>query len=290
MKNKILIDTDIGSDVDDLFALIFALRRTEFLVKGISTVGSDSLLRAKIVKNVLNLLNKNINVCAGMNSSQEGGKFWWCGLEPKYLENLPEKRPFRIKRDLIKFYKERSDTILVALGPLTNIAHVLKSIPFFKLRKIYWMGSSINLTIKEHNLNSDIKAAKYVLASKIPLTIFPLDITLQFVIKKREIVNLWKKKNVIRKFLIRRLNEWLEFVSKYREKFPFKFPKDGTFLHDILPVAALVKPSYFEFEKVKVKIEKGKIKKFYRGKEVKICTRFKWKKVKQIFLTTLSKI
>jgi len=52
-KTKLLIDTDIGDDIDDLFALYFALRKNIEIV-GVTTVFKDTVQRAKMVKKLFN--------------------------------------------------------------------------------------------------------------------------------------------------------------------------------------------------------------------------------------------
>ena len=47
--DKIIIDTDIGDDVDDAFAVALALKSPEFQILGISTTFGDAELRAKLV-------------------------------------------------------------------------------------------------------------------------------------------------------------------------------------------------------------------------------------------------
>jgi purine nucleosidase len=44
----VIIDTDIGTDVDDLLALVFIAKAPELCLEGITTVHGDTLLRAKI--------------------------------------------------------------------------------------------------------------------------------------------------------------------------------------------------------------------------------------------------
>src|SRR5947209_2534835 len=48
-KVPILLDTDIGSDIDDAFALALALASPELDLQGVTTVGSDAEDRAWIV-------------------------------------------------------------------------------------------------------------------------------------------------------------------------------------------------------------------------------------------------
>jgi peptidoglycan hydrolase CwlO-like protein len=51
-KKKILIDTDIGDDIDDALALFFAMK-LDFDIVGITTVFQNTVLRARLVKKLL---------------------------------------------------------------------------------------------------------------------------------------------------------------------------------------------------------------------------------------------
>ncbi len=46
---KIIIDTDIGNDIDDAFAVGLALHSPEFQVLGISSAWGDTHLRARLL-------------------------------------------------------------------------------------------------------------------------------------------------------------------------------------------------------------------------------------------------
>ena len=50
---KVIIDTDIGDDIDDAFAIAFALKSPELEILGISTTFGDTEARAKIVDRML---------------------------------------------------------------------------------------------------------------------------------------------------------------------------------------------------------------------------------------------
>src|SRR5438309_12115117 len=52
-KSKIIIDTDIGDDVDDAFALGLALNSPEVEIVGITTAWGDTRLRARLVDRLL---------------------------------------------------------------------------------------------------------------------------------------------------------------------------------------------------------------------------------------------
>ena len=50
---KIIIDTDIGDDVDDAFAVALALRSPELEILGITTTFGDTETRAKLLDRML---------------------------------------------------------------------------------------------------------------------------------------------------------------------------------------------------------------------------------------------
>src|SRR5438309_6317762 len=52
-KTKIILDTDIGDDVDDAFALGLALQSPEVEIVGVTTAWGDTALRARMVRRML---------------------------------------------------------------------------------------------------------------------------------------------------------------------------------------------------------------------------------------------
>ena len=51
-KIPVIIDTDIGGDIDDTWALVFALLREEFDIKLITTVLGDPTYRARVIAKI----------------------------------------------------------------------------------------------------------------------------------------------------------------------------------------------------------------------------------------------
>ena len=85
-REKVIIDTDIGDDIDDAFALALALRSPELEILGVTTNFGDTEARARIVDRLLGEAgHPEISVVAGattpaktkMNQQRygEGGHF-----------------------------------------------------------------------------------------------------------------------------------------------------------------------------------------------------------------------
>src|SRR5213076_22366 len=66
-----ILDTDIGTDVDDALALAFAVRHPALDLRAVTTVSGDTVRRARIAKKLLLLAERNdIEVAAGVAGEQ----------------------------------------------------------------------------------------------------------------------------------------------------------------------------------------------------------------------------
>ena len=86
---KIIIDTDIGDDIDDAYALVSAVNMQCFEILGVTTVYRNSLQRAKIASALLKAMGRQeVGVYVG-NDYPYCEQF--C-IEP-FEESLPDGRP-----------------------------------------------------------------------------------------------------------------------------------------------------------------------------------------------------
>ena len=71
MPVSMILDTDIGTDVDDTLALAFCLRHPELDLRAVTTVSGDTVRRAKIAAKVLRIAGRaDIEVAAGERGEQ----------------------------------------------------------------------------------------------------------------------------------------------------------------------------------------------------------------------------
>jgi inosine-uridine nucleoside N-ribohydrolase len=187
----IILDTDIGTDVDDAFALALILASPELELCGVTTVGSEPRTRALIVCRFLAAVGRsNIPVAAGAapQPTEEIEK------QGRYANSGGNRRPRTeqpVKETAVEFLyqqlkERRGELTLLAIGPLTNIARLLREHPDCKpwIRRIVLMAGSVRVGYKgkappetEWNVRCDIPAAQAVFASSIPLIVAPLDAT-----------------------------------------------------------------------------------------------------------------
>lgn len=188
---KIIIDTDIGDDVDDAFAVALALRSPEVQILGISTAFGDTETKAKLVDRLLGEAGRSdIPVAVGISDP----KIQTSLNQRPYAEGGHFARPSHPKAvDFIleQIRRHPGQISLVAIGPLVNIGALIDQDPrtFHKLQRVVLMGGSIERGYgdlgytkphgpdPEWNIKNDISSARKLLASGVPVFMMPLDST-----------------------------------------------------------------------------------------------------------------
>ena len=212
-----ILDTDIGDDIDDAFALALALRSPELRLLGVTTAYGDTELRAKLVDRYLEAVGRtDISVDIGM-PTPHANVFTQaayaqqrilppvdrCTLQLLSVSQIPT--PQREKDRYEVCQKDRNDAIgsilrkarehpgqitLIAVGPLNNIEAAIKRDPetFRKLKRVVMMGGSIyrgydgkagerRPADAEWNISRYPAGLKALLASGVPVFMMPLDST-----------------------------------------------------------------------------------------------------------------
>ena len=183
MSHAIILDTDIGSDVDDAMALAVLLGRDDCDLLGVTTVYGDTLLRAQLAQRYASLVGRRLSVYPGRRETLSGREVWWAGHEGSLHDDLDSEpvEPLDAVEFLVRSVADRPGEIdVVAIGPLTNIGAALDADPAFaeNLRSLVIMGGSFGPDAgAEHNFRSDAVAAQRVFDSALPTVVTGLDIT-----------------------------------------------------------------------------------------------------------------
>jgi inosine-uridine nucleoside N-ribohydrolase len=190
----VLLDTDIGTALDDAFALALVLASPELDLKGVTTVHGDAHTRALVVCRMLESVGRGeIPVASGCPPRDQADTRDQLAYG---LKGSFRKRPLR--QTAVDFlYGELKarpgELTLLALGPLTNIARLLRSHPECKpwINRIVLMGGALRVGYNgkpppeaEWNIHSDIPAAQTVFASGVRLVVAPLDATTDLRLEK----------------------------------------------------------------------------------------------------------
>ena len=181
------VDTDIGDDIDDAFALGLILRSPELHVLGISTAFGDTEMRARLVDRFLAATSESaIPVTAGVHTETDNGM-----TQRRYAERFPaHDHPDGVQALLEVIKRHPGEITLIALGPLFNIGAAIDRDPetFRKVHRVVMMGGSVERGYDgakgerrpaepEWNIDRDPKDAAKLFAAGVPIFMMPLDST-----------------------------------------------------------------------------------------------------------------
>ncbi|HTM39176.1 MAG TPA: nucleoside hydrolase [Terriglobales bacterium] len=188
-SEKIIIDTDIGDDVDDAFALALALKSPQLQILGITTEFGDTETRAKLVDRMLGEAGRqDIPVAVGVPTDAKTS----FGQRP-YAEGghfARASHPQAVDFILEQIRRYPGEITLVTIGPLVNVGAVIDRDPgtFRKLKRVVSMGGSIDRGYgdpyaaptppqSEWNILNDVRSSQKLFAAGVPVYLMPLDST-----------------------------------------------------------------------------------------------------------------
>ena len=212
MTRPMVIDTDPG--IDDALAILLALASPEVSVEAITTVagnvGIDAATasafrildvarparRPQVARGAAHPLRRPLSDAARYHGEDGLGNL----SALTHPDGSPRYRPVPADLDpldgpdliLDAIRRFGPDLVLVALGPLTNVAIALARDRdrFARLSRLVVMGGAVrvpgNVTpVAEFNFFTDPDAVAVVLASGIPVEVVPLDVTRQVLLTRR---------------------------------------------------------------------------------------------------------
>lgn len=256
---KIILDTDIGSDVDDAVALALAMRSPQLTIEGVTTVYGDVQLRAQLAAKLLELGKQaHIKVYAGISQPLlRKREVWWAGHEGEGV--LEDRTHYDIENmHAVDFIIETimdnpGKVTLVPIGPLTNIAAAIIKEPAIieKVKGIVMMGgvsrlgdSALALPHIEHNIKCDPEAAAVVLESGAPITMVGLDVTMKVSINNQDKNRLTDSGDPLNIALAKLIDKWFSYIRS-----------DQSAMHDPLAIASLLDDTLLKTVQAKVNVE-----------------------------------
>ena len=183
---KLVFDTDIGDDVDDVLALALILSCPELELVGVSTVYGDTQTRVKLAKLVLKMWGKgDVPVAAGCGRPLEAAQAPRVGIsQASVLRELKESLPPADPREGHKLLidcviSDPGKVTVLTVGAMTNLAVALREEPAIveKAAGFVSMAGVVNQKRAEWNVMCDPAAAKECFSSKAGLTMVGLDVT-----------------------------------------------------------------------------------------------------------------
>lgn len=180
----VILDTDIGTDIDDTWALAMLLKSPELDIKLVVTSTGDTMYRAKIVAKMLEIADRT-KVPIGMGIPFENT----ANLQAAWVERYDlSSYPGPVHEDGVgaivdTIVNSPEPITLIGIGPLPNISAALEREPRIAGQaRFVGMHGSIRRgyggsegSIAEYNVACAPQACREVFAAPWDVTITPLD-------------------------------------------------------------------------------------------------------------------
>jgi purine nucleosidase len=261
MALSVILDTDIGGDVDDLLALAVLLASPEIKLRAVTCVYGDVRTRARIALKALSLRGRSeIAVAPGAEHALNAERPLLCGKDDGARWLTSTEAELRVSdihgSDVIveTVMADPGEIQLAAIGALTNLALALLKEPRVaeNVAGITIMGGvvggagQLDLPWVDYNFACDPEAAKIVLASGAPVRLVPLDVTMKVRIFPSDV-------NAIHS-----LGDPFHLaLADQVERYPHFGLQGWTYLHDPLAVATMIREDLVTWKPVNVRVETG---------------------------------
>ncbi len=242
MAVRLILDTDIGTDVDDAWALALCLASDDIDLAGVTLVHADLDTREKIALKMLALAGRaDVPVYKGTSRPiTQGAKVYWGGHEGAGTD-FSDVEGLSAREGAVEFIvdaveRDPDGVVVCAVGPLTNVAEAIRRSPdaMRKVRGLAIMGSTFvgegpEHAGREHNACVDPVATKIVLESGIPATVVGLNVTKKVSVRRDEVRSL--RGSGLGDYLAAMTDQYYEMIGR-----------NFTYMHDPLAVATVIDP------------------------------------------------
>ena len=245
--HKVIVDMDIGDDIDDAFALALLLQSPDIEIVGISTAWGDTALRGRLLERMLRETgHAGIAVAQGIATANPTPF-----TQARYAARgqAPATKP----QDAVDFIlreaaRQPGQVTLLALGPLTNIGAAIArdAAAFGKLKQVVMMGGAVRAGYrksqyvpsrpadKEYNIVSDIGGAQALFGSGVPIIMMPLDST-QIRLDEVERNAIFGHGSPLTDAVTLLYHQWIDSYQPWSSNMPSLF--------DVVPVTYLIDPA-----------------------------------------------
>lgn len=251
---KILLDTDIGSDIDDAFCLAYLLCQKDCELLGVSTVSGEPEKRAELASAVCKNSGREVPIYIGCENpllvSPLQPKAQQYEKIDKWAHNTEFPRIHSVEFLREKIEANPNEVTLLAIGPMTNIAllfsmypHTAELIKELVIMCGYFYPPKQEPKLREWNVMCDPHAAQIVYNAPVnSIRLIGLDVTFKCQMDKAEAREKCKAKA---------LAPVMDFVDIWFEK------NDLITYHDPLAAAVIFDDDICKFESGNVSVELG---------------------------------
>lgn len=267
MGGKVILDTDIGDDIDDALALGLILASSELELLGVTTVFKNVAARAAQARTILKAAGRSeVPVAAGCGAVMSPRVTYLGDARRAYLEgelpnqhamSLPEAElPPLDARHGVDFLIDTlmagaGDITVVTIGAMTNLAMAMVKEPriLSRLPRVVSMAAAFDRLESEWNIRCDPVAAATVLDSGVPMRIVGLDVTTKVQFRRSDIEALRASPRPLAGALARSIAAW-EANSGWAHTV-----HGLPIMHDPLAVATMIDPGVVQWRRGIARVE-----------------------------------
>lgn len=265
MKQKItILDTDIGNDIDDTWALGLLLKTPELFPALVLSCSGDTGYRAAVAAAFLDRTGcGEIPVGVGLRRMDE---------EPEIVESLHEwlagysldDYPGRVVQDgiaeAISIMENAEEISVIGIGPMTNLAEICRRRPDLAEKcRLTAMAGSLRKNFRdclgqvaEYNIVTDLPAAQTVFRTKWKeFTLTPLDHCGNIVLSGEEYRRMRSAGGCIAREIIASYHTWLTFGGKLSDG----MEQESSILYDTAAVHLAASDRFTRFEQWKLIVD-----------------------------------
>jgi len=291
----VVLDTDIGDDIDDALALAIILNSPELDLRGVTTVFRNAPRRAVLASHLLKVWKrKSVPVFAGCSKpllqsfeAQLGSQFEI--LEDDTLEQpTPHAVDFLISESGADQEEPPENPLtIIAIGPLTNIALAIAREPqLVSAARLVLMGGMWNSKAKdfkaEWNIFSDPEASAMVFESGIDISMIGLDVTSRCILEEKHLAQIKAHDSSAKGVLPELIELWM------------RDSKRPPTLHDPLAVLSLFDDCLqFEDKKIEVALcgkERGQTRVLPQQANARVAVDVDEKRAIELFMERILKL
>ena len=252
----VILDTDIGDDIDDTWALIMLLHSPELDIKLIITEGKDTVYRAKIVAKLLKIAGRtDIPIGIGLPAADVPGAqaAWVADYDLAGYPGIVHRDGVGALIDSIM--QSPAEVTVIAIGPLGNLANALQRQPAIaaKARLVGMQGSvrkgydGSETVQAEYNVAMQPEACRTVFQAPWTVTITPVDTCGLIVLNGEAYQKVYQSADPLLQALIENYRIWWETNNRGSEQ-PKAYLAESSVLFDTVAV-------YLAFDEKLLKIE-----------------------------------
>jgi inosine-uridine nucleoside N-ribohydrolase len=276
----VLLDTDIGTDIDDTWALAMLIGCPELDLRLVTTVSGDTTYRAAITAGILAAGDRgDVPIAIGVPGDGGFGTPQAAFAADVDLGVYPGGVSFDAAGAIVEAVMASSDVVTVlSIGPTTNIAAALTAEPTIAERaRFVGMHGSIRVgngvrgaPDAEYNVRADVPSFRKVIAARWPVTITPLDTCGSVVLTGKRYAAARSAGTPLLGALLRNQREWLDAVGQRN-----LLEQRTTTLFDTVGVYLAYSEEFLEIEELAIVVEDdGTLRVDPAGSHLRAATRW----------------